>query len=41
MVDGPGSANAVFSIGPTSSAAEGAKTVMPGMASASARSRMP
>ncbi len=41
MVEGPGSSSAVRSIGSTSSAAEGANTVMPGMDSASARSRMP
>ena len=41
MVEGPGSSRAVRSIGPISSAADGAKTAMPGMARASAMSRMP
>ena len=41
MVDGPDNDNAVRSIGSTSSAAEGANTVMPGIESASARSRTP
>ena len=41
MVDGPASSSAVRSMGSTSSAEEGAKTVMPGMESARARSRMP
>ena len=39
--EGPGGASAVRSIGSISSAADGAKTVMPGMDSASAMSRMP
>ena len=41
MVEGPESASAARNIGSTSSAADGANTVMPGMESASARSSMP